>query len=104
MKTFTIIKVGFSTARYGLSDEYFTCVYTSTPRERKLYSGGLHSFSFKGLYGSEDRIAEVMEARGYRFSYCSNTCGQIGGENKKWPGFKSEKEAIEYIKGGFKND
>ncbi len=104
MKTFTILKVGYSSGVYGCSNEYFTCIYSSTPRQRKLYNGGLHSFSFKGLYGVESRIEEAMKEKVFTFSYTPSQYGKITGQDKYWIGFKGETEAIKYIKGGFKND
>lgn len=105
MKTFTILKVGYSVGVYGCSNEFFTCIYTSTPREKKIYNvSGLSSFSFKGMYGVEERIKEVMKEKGFKESYCPSNFGQLKGEDKYWIGFKSENQAIEYIKRGFIND
>lgn len=69
MKHFTIIKTGYTAGIYGNSGEYFTCIFT----DKK----GLKSFKFNGQYGAEERVARLMESKGFTGSYCQAEYGQL---------------------------
>lgn len=92
MKTFTIIKTGYSAGTYGCSNEYFTLIATDDQGEGT-------SINFHGLYGTDYRVAEPLKAKGYKQVHASAPYGQIKGEERTRANKygKSEFEAIEYI-------
>ena len=87
-KQFTILKVGYSKGIYGCSNEYFTCIYTNKQ--------GFNSFSFKGMYGVEERVAEVLKSKGLEEVYTPTDYGLIP-SRKSWLGFKSEYETCDWL-------
>jgi hypothetical protein len=83
-KYFGIIKVGYSAGLVGCTNEFFVCIYTGKEK--------MESFGFKGMYGVEDRVREIMQGRGYEYSYIPSQFGQIKGRDKNWVGFLDENE------------
>ena len=92
MKQFTTVKIGYSAGVYGCSGEYFTTIYNNGTKTG--------SFSFGGLYGSEERIAREMVKKGFKEYYTQSFYGQMKGYETKY--IQSEGTAIEYVKSGFK--
>jgi hypothetical protein len=89
-KLFTVLKVGFTWSKmYGLSGEYFQVIYTK--------DNELLSLPFTGMYGSEGRIKRAMEEKGYKYFYTTTDYGQMTRKDILNL-FKSENEALEYIK------
>ncbi len=86
MKTFINTKIGYSAGVYGCSGEYFKLV---TCGDKPLI---LH---YKGMYGVEDRVANVLKDAGFNEIYVGNRYGQLKGEERK--GFLSEMEAIKEV-------
>lgn len=84
MKQFTIIKVGYTKGIYGCSNEFFTCVYVN--------DDGINSFSFKGLYGAEQRVARILTNKGYEEKYTSSDFGKMTAKEVA-PIFKNEGDA-----------
>lgn len=84
--------MGYSCGVYGCSNEYFTAIIVNT-EERDPMSG----VPFKGLYGAEYRIAEVLKAKGYEQYYTAS--GDFGRMSAREVSsrFWNETEAIEYI-------
>lgn len=97
MKTFTIIKVGYSRGNVGCTNEFFTCIYTSKE--------GFSSLHFKGMYGAEERVSRLMRAKGFKDSYIQSRFGQLKGEDRrhaeKWS--LNEGQAEDFLKGGLKD-
>lgn len=96
MKTFTIIKVGYTAGIYGCSGEYFTCIITNSEDTDHQYN--TNSFHFYGMYGPEERVAEVLKGKGYKDLYTQSHYGQLKRRDINKNCFKSETQAIEYIK------
>lgn len=69
-KTFTIIKIGYSSGVYGCSNEYFTLIYTDKKESLK-------SQSFYGMYGSSERVSAVMKDKGYKEKYTQSFFGRM---------------------------
>ena len=97
MKTFTIIKTGYSAGQCGCSNKFFNVIFTN--------SKGLHSFRVKGMYGVESRIEHLMTKKGYKFHYVPTNYTQLKGEERRHAERWSlhETTAEDYIKGNFKN-
>jgi hypothetical protein len=92
MKEFTILKVGYSWSRmYGLSDEFFTTIVYKP-------ESGLFSFCFHGLYGANSRIAEALRKQGFNERHTSSDFGMMTRKKTMLNLFKSEEEALTYIK------
>lgn len=69
MKSYTIIKIGYTTDTYGCSGEYFSCFYTK--------KGEIKSFVFEGMYGVKSRVAHAMEKKGYEKTHCTQIYGKL---------------------------
>ena len=96
MKTLINIKTGYSSGAYGCSAEYFTLMAFN---DNNL----VLSIDYKGLYGSEHRIMEVLENAGYKIVVnTTGVYGKVTGSDKNYS--KTEKEAIEYIKQWLKDN
>jgi hypothetical protein len=92
MKTFTIIKVGYSSGIYGCSSEYFQAVI--------IKDGELSGLPFQGLYGTQERIAAELKTKGYEQKHIqSGTYGKITGKDKNFALY--EEQAIEQIKADY---
>ena len=96
MKTFTIIKTGYSCGNTGCTNEYLTCIYT-----RK---GKFESFKFKGMYGADERVEVAFKNKGYTFNYVNSSYGQLKGEDRIHAEKFSlyEQGAIKFVIGTFK--
>jgi hypothetical protein len=94
MKQFTTIKTGYTAGVYGCSGEYFTTIYTNGSKNG--------SFRFYGMYGAEERIAQAMKQKGYKEFYVGSFYGRMTRNDIPNKAYKSENQAIEYIKRGFK--
>ena len=92
MKTYTIIKVGYSSGVYGCSGEYFQAII--------IKDDEMLGICFVGMYGVESRISGALKKKGYIEKYIkSGGYGKITGEMKKYA--ISENEAIEEIEKKF---
>ena len=89
MKQFTTIKVGYTAGVYGCSNEFFTTIIVD---ER-----GITSFSFKGMYGPEDRVAMALKAKGYDHKYTPSDFGQMKAREVNKNLFKYENQVLEEI-------
>lgn len=89
MKTFTIIKTGYTAGIYGCSNEYFVCIY-SKGRE-------MHNFLFHGMYGAEERVARAMKDKGFVDCYTPSWFGKMTRKDV-CPGSLSETQAIDLVK------
>ena len=69
MKYFTTLKVGYTAGIYGCSNEFFTTIYVDDQ--------GLHFFSFKGMYGPEERISRALKAKGYEEKWVASDFGKM---------------------------
>lgn len=69
MKIFAITKTGYSAGVYGCSAEHFTIIWVD--------DSGLHSENFSGLYGAEQRVAQVLKDAGYTEQYVYSNYGKI---------------------------
>ena len=87
-KLFSIIKTGYSAGSYGCSAEYFTAVIITENDQRAVL--------FRGLYGSEHRVADVLKQAGYTEFYMPAVYGKL--PTKDGQRAVSEKEAIEEVK------
>ena len=98
MKTFTVIKTGYSAGAYGCSNEFFTAIYTK--------AGKLQSFSFKGMYGSDSRIKRAFKEKGYTEVYVPSFYGQLKGEDRKHVEKFSlyDDNAVKFVVNGFKKE
>lgn len=87
MKTFFIIKIGYSSRAaelvcgYGCTGEHFICVISEE-------NGRHHIFNFSGLLGSQNRVAKHLREKGFEEVYVNSNSFD----------FLSEEEAIERIK------
>lgn len=95
MKIYTTIKTGYTAGVYGCTGEYFTTTLIDTDKDGKLYTNILH---FEGMYGVEQRINNLLEEKGYKYIHSNCSYGKLTRKDipKNW--YKSEYEAIEYIK------
>jgi hypothetical protein len=84
MKLFTIIKTGYSAGVYGCSNEYFTAIIINDEKTA--------SFMFRGLYGEEHRIADIIKEYGYKDFYVNGAYGKIPSREYKASLFLDEKE------------
>lgn len=86
-KSFTIVKVGYSVGVYGCSGEYFLATWTGEK--------GQESIHFQGMYGTEERVGQVLKDKGYKEIYTPSRFGQLKGRERR--GFMGEFAAIEEI-------
>lgn len=96
-KQFGIIKVGYSAGIVGCTNEFFTLVYID-----KL--GELRSKHFKGMYGEEHRVGDILKGAGYNDVYIGGTYGQLKGEMRSWRGWKYGNEVIKELEEEFKEE
>jgi hypothetical protein len=89
MKTFTIVKVGYSAGIYGCSNEYFTAIYGNGKE--------LNSVSFKGMYGAEERVSGAFQKKGYKKFYTQSFFGKMTRKDLT-KNMIYESEAIEKVK------
>ena len=94
MKTYSIIKTGYTRGIYGCSNEYFNLIISDDK--------GLHNLQFYGMYGTEERVSRVMTDNKYTNMYLSTTYGQLKRDDIAKKQLMSEQQAIEYIQRGFK--
>lgn len=87
-KIFTNSKVGYSCGIYGCSGEYFKIEIFEDEK--------VHSYFYTGMYGTEDRVANVLKDAGFREIYTGSRYGQLKGDDKK--NFNGEQQVIELIK------
>jgi hypothetical protein len=101
MKTFTIIKIGYTAGIYGCSGEYFTAIYSKKgSKEENQYH--TNSFHFSGMYGAEERVSAAFKDKGYKEEYTQSHYGQLKRKDINNRCFKSEYQAVEFVKNGFK--
>ena len=97
MKYATIIKTGYSAGIYGNSGEYFTCIFTG--------KNGMSYFKFESQYGGEQRIAHLLEERGYKVDYSAGNYGKIAKKDIHKVGtyneYVVEKNIDELLKHGY---
>ena len=88
---FTTIKVGYTAGIYGCSGEYFTTI--------AIHNDDVHAFNHYGMYGSEQRVSNVLIEAGYKELYTPSDFGKmtqrdVNSRGKFW---KSEYQAIDLI-------
>lgn len=93
MKTFTIIKVGYTAGIYGCSGEYFHLFYADTTD-----NVGTEELFFCGMYGADSRIAKFMEEKGFESQYSQSIYGQLKRKDIPKNRFLDEEKAIEELK------
>lgn len=74
MKYFTIQKIGYTAGIYGCSNEYFSLVITNTEADTDKW---ITQHIFYGMYGAEQRIAEILKQAGYTDKYIHSIYGKL---------------------------
>ena len=90
MKQFTIIKTGYTAGVYGCTNEFFTVVITDDELN--------DTFTFKGMYGAEERVAEEFKLKGYKRFYCRANFGKLVRNDLKDVYVRTENEAIQVVR------
>lgn len=93
MKQYTTIKVGYTAGIYGCSNEFFTTIV--------LTDAGMQSFSFKGLYGAEERVARALNEKGFRQIHTPSDYGRMKAREVNPHVFQYENQILEHIKNTF---
>ena len=89
-KQYTCVKVGYTAGIYGCSGEYFTLIYVN--------SKGMHSISFHGMYGSEDRVQNILKDKGYKPYWTPSDYGRMKYRDINKNMFVSEQQATEELR------
>lgn len=93
MKQYMTIDLGSSWSKmYGKTGDFFTTVVVNEE--------GMTSFSYWGRYGVEDRVGGELKRKGYDEKYSYSQSGTFK-KREVERFFKSEKEAIEYVKNNY---
>lgn len=61
MKKVFINKCGYTVGVYGCSNEFFNCIAIDGEK--------IVAFTFKGLYGAENRVEQAFKDKGYEGAY-----------------------------------
>ena len=93
MKQFTTLKIGYTAGIYGCSNEYFTTIVIDGKNTK--------TFSFYGMYGTEERVAKAMREAGYTEFYTPSFYGKMTRKDiTKY--IESEQNIVNFINSGFK--
>ena len=88
MKQFTTLKVGYTAGIYGCSGKYFTTI---------VINGKKHtSLSYRGMYGSEERVARALTDKGYTEFYTPTSYGRMIAKEVNKNLFTSEQDVIKF--------
>lgn len=91
------MKVGYSKGIYGCSGEYFTLIVYN-PEKETNGERWLNQYFFEGMYGAEQRVAEVLKEKGYIDRYTQSIYGRVTRSDTPKKLFKSEYTMIDELK------
>jgi hypothetical protein len=96
MKTFTTLKVGYTAALTGCSNEYFNTIIVDGSK--------MFGIAHKGLYGSDNRVNKLLKSKGFSEVYIPTAFGRMLVKDINKHLFKTEGEANKFINNGFKDE
>lgn len=85
-KTFSIIKIGYTTGIYGCSGEYFALIL---PKD---------VYYFEGMYGTDERVARHLKDNGYMDRYIQSVYGKLTRSDIPKKRFHDENEMLNVLK------